>query len=127
VPKGCGRPLRSPASSAGKTAAPPVRAARVGCAATEPGLFGREDPAVIPQMRSCCTGRYGARPLRPGRHLVGGLSTGALPVAATEPGLFGREDARPARCPRRWGRCRYGARPLRPGRRVCPRRRCRSG
>ena len=135
------RPLRSPASSAGKTPQGSGGRHSADRAATEPGLFGREDlaerassemrtmePLRSPASSAGKTGvsdaeadltkarRYGARPLRPGRHRqlppqrVGedqplrspASSAGKTPGrrrqpgrvhrAATEPGLFGRED-----------------------------------
>ena len=60
-------PLRSPASTAGKTRHALDPQPYRGDAATEPGLDGREDPTTARCVRCAWCGRPGARPRRPGR------------------------------------------------------------
>ena len=158
-------PLRSPAEKAGKT---PMRRrvrVRVRHAATEPGREGREDtrPArgrggVQAPLRSPAekagktwswrcwssrsSGRYGARPRRPGRRAKlrnvqrqadegarprrPGRPRAPTPGAVRPAGRYGARPRRPGRQTYTLGTQvgvptgRYGARPRRPGRRTPP-------
>ena len=62
-----GWPLRSPALEAGKSTGLSSGNSALMVAATEPGLGGREEDAATSPDGITWTGRYGARPWRPGR------------------------------------------------------------
>ena len=111
-------PLRSPASSAGKTLGIEHDVAAGVLAAMEPGLVGREDVGLDRLHDDALAGAA----MEPG--LVGreddeqGLGRAVEGGAAMEPGLVGREDAAASSAATATPPCRYGARPRRPGRQL---------